>query len=111
MRYAILPTVLALALAPQLSRAEQVPALSQMFEEQLSSMETAIAAAPEAGLMTSGATDSPEDAWYFRTFLLRTRFQAGFQIPGFVKFVVVPEVEMVWQRDFPDGWGAYAPKP
>ena len=112
MKYAILPAaLLALALAPRLSRAEPVPALSRMFEEQLDSMEAAMAPSDaQPGLVSGGPTDSPEDAWYFRAFLLRARFQAGFSVPGFAKFVVVPEAEFVWQRDWPDGWAAYAPK-
>jgi hypothetical protein len=60
------------------------------------------------GAMDTGEACTVEDAWYFRRFWLRLRPKATISIPG-VKLTLVPEVEVLLERDLPDGWVAYKP--
>ena len=49
------------------------------------------------------------DMWYLRRFLLRIRAKFGFDVPIFAEVKVVPELELYWQKDLPDGWKVYKP--
>src|SRR4051812_8074167 len=49
-----------------------------------------------------------DDAWYLRRFWLRLRPKATFTLPG-LKVTLVPEVELLLERDYPDGWVTYKP--
>ena len=60
------------------------------------------------GAMDTENACTTEDAWYFRRFWLRLRPKAAITLPG-VKLTLVPEVEMLLERDYPDGWGTYKP--
>lgn len=49
-----------------------------------------------------------EDSMYFRRFCLRLTALVGFDVVvGSV--TAMPEVELLWQRDLPDGWEPYKP--
>ncbi len=60
--------------------------------------------------MSTAENQSEEDeAFMFRRFWLRLRPRAGLHVPGFATFDVVPEIEMLWERDLPNGWETYRP--
>src|SRR3954470_7828659 len=58
------------------------------------------------GSMDTDTARQKEDSWYFRRFWLRLRPKATLVVPG-VKITLVPEVELLLERDLPDGWGTY----
>lgn len=101
---------------PVAARAEPVQALSNMIEQQLNSMQQAMAAPssdPRVGqtVIERGAGETSGEVWYFKNFLLRARCEAGFSVPGFASLVVVPEAEFTFQHDIPDGMTPYTPQP
>ncbi len=52
--------------------------------------------------------DQDQEMMFFRRFLIRIRAMVGFD-QQFGKIQVLPEVELVWQRDFKEGWSGYKP--
>lgn len=50
-----------------------------------------------------------ESDWYWKRILLRLRAKVGFDVPFFADLKVVPELELVWQRNSPEGWQDYKP--
>lgn len=52
---------------------------------------------------------SCEDYWFLRRFLLRLRPQVALDLVGFGNLKLMPEVELVWERTYPDGWETYKP--
>lgn len=59
----------------------------------------------------SSAPESEEadDAMFFKNFWFRIRSQTIISIPGFVSINFQPEIEMLWQKPYPDGWSKYEP--
>src|SRR4051812_41103784 len=55
------------------------------------------------------APSSSEEGWYFKRFWLRVRPKVGFTAAGAVKIEITPEVEMLWDRAYPEGWVTYKP--
>ena len=52
---------------------------------------------------------SSAESWYFRRFLMRIRAKFGFEVPLLAELKVVPEVELFFQKDLPQGWDTYKP--
>ena len=75
------------------------------FEQQLAATDAAVCSADE------DLTRATEDSWYFRRFWLRVRPKFSFGVPGLTALEIVPELELLWQRDLPDGWKTYKPAP
>lgn len=75
------------------------------LEERIAAMGDAAASAPE------GAADAPEgnEAWTLQNFWLRMRPRGGFDMPGIGEALLIPELELLWQRDLPEGWELYTP--
>lgn len=53
--------------------------------------------------------EESSEAFYFRRFWFRDRARAGFHVPGLAKLEIIPEIEMLWERDLPKGWTQYRP--
>jgi hypothetical protein len=49
------------------------------------------------------------DQEYFQHFWIKIQLSAGFSLPGFATFQIVPSVELLWRRYNPDGWDTYHP--
>ena len=80
-----------LILAPS-GFAAPIPELVNFFEQEVVSLDEAMP------VCKSGEAQ----AWYLRNFWLRIRGKYGFQIPEFATLQIIPEVEMLWQRDWPE---------
>jgi hypothetical protein len=91
--------VLASFLAPLEGRTHVIPELVAQLRDGLSWI--------DSSMPTENACEK-EDAWFFRRFWLRLRPKATFELPG-LKLTLVPEVELLLERDYPDGWGTYKP--
>jgi hypothetical protein len=89
------------------AQAQPSPELTRYLDEQIQTVELAVdtsCTAPE-----TAAADASQEDWYLRNFWLRVRPQFGITVAGFTKFQIVPEIEMLVQRPFADGWKAYKP--
>jgi hypothetical protein len=82
-----------------------IPELTQHLTEMLDSTESAVNSCPTEE--TGSAAKDHE--WFYRRFWLRFRPRVSFAVPGFAKLEIVPEIEMLWQRDLPTGWEVYKP--
>jgi hypothetical protein len=94
-------------IASPAARAEAIPELRAFIESQVSAADEAIGASESASSPSGPA--SFDEEWYFRRFWLRVRLPAGIDVPWLAKFQIVPEVELLWQREYPAGWGTYKP--
>ena len=78
--------------------------LTEFVSEEISSLDEAF-----AQLNTSEPIDTADDTYMLRRFWLRLRPKAGLKVPGFATFEVIPEIEMLWEKELPDGWETYRP--
>src|SRR4029079_19121121 len=96
--------------------------MSQYIEQEINKLDDAIASSPSEGavgelpeLSTSASPEKPspsndtQQRWFLRNFWLRTRATVGYQVPALLKLEIVPELELLWQRDYPTDWGTYKP--
>ncbi len=56
-----------------------------------------------------GTAPTQNEDFILRRFWLRVRAKVGLTVPGFANFEVIPDVEMLWEREVPDGWETYKP--
>jgi hypothetical protein len=110
----ILATVLAAGLAAATCcksvRAEGDPGqdLARYLGSELSVSEESVG----ESLAANGAPEDNtalEQVWYFKRLWLRARPRASFSVPGIAKLEVVPELELLFDRAYPDGWTSYKP--
>ena len=85
--------VIALFLAALSARAESNPEMVKFFKEEITKVNTAVAVLPE------DHHDDGTPAWPLRHFMLRLQAKFGIEVPWIAKFLIVPEVEMVWVKD------------
>jgi hypothetical protein len=84
---------------------ESIPQLAQYLQAEIQSADASLE--PLDAQPVPNATF--DEAWYYRRFWLRMRTPAGLDVPWLVKVQIVPEVQLLWERELPDGWGAYKP--
>lgn len=106
-RYMSIIAILGYSLA---AHAAPVAELERYLDQEIGRMDDAVASASSAELNGTDQSQNTE-AWFLRSFFLRVRGKAGFEIPGIAKIEIIPEAEMLWQRPLPDGWASYKPKP
>ncbi|MDZ4661409.1 MAG: hypothetical protein SGJ18_07280 [Pseudomonadota bacterium] len=46
---------------------------------------------------------------YFRRFMVRLKGRFGIEVPWIASFTINPEVELVFIREYPEGWETYKP--
>ena len=93
---------IALALLPFSALADSYPALT-------SYLSTEIAKGHQMMQYEEDEEQSGTDAFLFRRFLIRLQAPVGFNIPWIATFEIVPEVELYWEKPFPEGWEEYKP--
>ena len=57
-------------------------------------------AAPEGSVLSE---------FYFKRFFVRLRPKAGVQLVGVARGDLIPEIELAWERPFPEGSETYKP--
>ena len=97
--------LLVMLLYPLALSAEPTAELTRFMEREIDTIETAMSQAQPP----AKPSDEKEESWYFKTFMFRLRANAGVDIKGIGKFLVVPELELVWLRELPEGWKTYKP--
>lgn len=88
----ILASFLAAA-APSRAGSAEIPELTRFVSDEISTMSRAV----ESG--GDGADTPSRVAFYFRQFAVRVRASVGIEVPWIVSFAIVPEVELVWNRE------------
>ncbi len=83
--------------------AQAESSLSGYLKQEIAALDEAIASCP------AEAQAQGEDGWWFRRFWLRARGKIGFTAGDAIKVEIVPEVELLWERPYPDGWTTYKP--
>lgn len=87
------------------SRAEVSAQMGAFITEQIALTSQSLGKAENACILSSAQNES----FYLQNFLLRVRAHFGIDVPLFLKFQIVPELELVFQRSLPEGWGSYRP--
>jgi hypothetical protein len=98
-----------LAIAAPQARAQANPELTQFLVDQIGSVVTATENACEAQQAGSDAQADDSEIWQLHNFWLRIKPQFGFDVSGLTKFQIVPEIEILVTRPFPDGYKAFKP--
>lgn len=86
------------------SEASPVDSLTQFIEEELTTLDAAVQSSPTESLITSTTDD---EMYFFRRFWFRFRGRVERDIPGLAGFAIVPEIEMLWEKQLPEGWETY----
>jgi hypothetical protein len=58
---------------------------------------------------SSSSPSSAEEDFFLRRFWLRVRAKVGIEVPGLAEFDIIPEVEMLWENQTPEGYAIYQP--
>ena len=95
-------------LTSTLAFATPIPELSQYLEDQINTFNTAVGGT-EANSTPVELKGEALEQFYFMNFWLRIRPKVGFSVPGLVKVEIIPETEILWQREIPDRWDVYQP--
>ena len=88
--------------------ADPYPELQHQLEQEIPIINSAITSSSETNQEWKD-TGSPAEGWFFRRFFLRLRPQIALDIPAFANLKLIPEVELIWERSYPDGWETYKP--
>lgn len=94
--------VVLFALAPIRASADSLPELTSYLKQEIANSSHALHAPLES-------TADPSDAFFFRRWFVRLQATVGIDVPWIASFQIVPEVELVWQRAYPEGWADYRP--
>lgn len=106
MRRIILLFVASTLPAANLAYAEPKQDLSEFIIDEISTVDQAFQAETRKTGITEGQS---EEAYYMRRFWFRIRAKFGIEVPGFADFEVIPDLEMLWEKEPPNGWEIYHP--
>jgi hypothetical protein len=81
--------------------------LSSFLQEQLVEFQTTLNDSPTCSF--SPTSPQANQDWYFRRIWLRVRAKTGVDIPGLASIQLIPEVEFLWEQNYPEGWEKYKP--
>lgn len=79
--------------------------LSDFFEQEVYSLDQAVQEVPSDVALVTGETK--DDGYFFRRFWLRLRPRVERDIPGLASFAIIPEVQLLWEKQTPEGWELY----
>lgn len=85
----------------QLSQAKIIPALSDFLQNEVKNVTKAINESPSLN-------SEKQEEMFFQMFLIRIMAIGGWDV-NFGKIQVMPEIELLWRRDFKKGWESYKP--
>ncbi|MCB0365747.1 MAG: hypothetical protein H6624_01935 [Bdellovibrionaceae bacterium] len=83
----------AIFLAALSARAESNPQMVEFFKSEITKVNSAVVALPE------DHHDRENPGWPLRHFMLQIQAKFGIEVPWVAKFLIVPEVELVWVKD------------
>jgi hypothetical protein len=88
-------------LLPIRASADALPGLTRYLKTEIANSSLALA---------SPAPAMAGDEFFFRRWLVRLQATFGIEVPWIATFQIIPEVELVWQRSYPQGWSDYKPR-
>lgn len=77
------------------------PTLAEYVEKEISSFDLAFEALDSDSQVT--------DDYFLRRFWLRLRPKVGLTVPELAALEIIPEIEMLWEKEVPEGWEIYKP--
>jgi hypothetical protein len=81
--------------------------LAAYFEMEVNTADNAVqAVANDSAILV---VNNEDDGYFFRRFWLRLRPRVERDIPGLASFAIIPEVELLWEKQTPEGWEIYKP--
>jgi hypothetical protein len=86
--------------------------LANLLDSEISHFQEALEKEAGGGLKLASvhtSSSQTEDGYFLRRFWLRVRPYVDIEVPGFAGFEVIPEVEMLWEKNTPEGWEIYRP--
>jgi hypothetical protein len=91
-------------LVPLQSQAAQdnLPGLTDFLRTEISKSAKALKPGQRASVATG-------DEYYFRRWMIRLQALVGVEVPWIASFKIVPEVELIFERPYPQGWSEYKP--
>ncbi|MEO5971557.1 MAG: hypothetical protein ABIQ95_16655 [Bdellovibrionia bacterium] len=101
--------------------AASVPDLAAYLEQEIGSLEHAVAGSPgelerkpEMGQELKDVSEPSRieglnDFFLFKNLWVRIRPRVIFGLPGMATIQIIPDVEMLWQKQNPTGWVIYRP--
>lgn len=104
MKFVSLVFVALLSIVSLCASADSLPQLTQYLQSEIAHSSQALSK-PVGGLA------SDQEEFFLRRWLVRLQASFGIEVPWIASFQIVPEVELVWQRPYPDGWTDYKPHP
>lgn len=81
------------------------PTLSDFFEEEIITLDDAVQQVPSQPTVVS--SEANDEGYFFRRFWLRLRPRVERDIPGLAGFSIIPEAELLWEKQTPEGWEIY----
>ncbi len=79
--------------------------LSHYIEEEILTVDAALQR--ETSESTILSDSQSDEVYFFRRFWLRLRPRIERDIPGFAGLAVVPELEILFEKQTPEGWEIY----
>lgn len=92
----------------QIAGAEGVLGLDEFLRNEIISLDAIFSDLGDASANMNPLLETGED-YMFRRFWFRLRGKVGLKAPGLAGLEVIPEVEMLWEKEVPDGWAIYKP--
>ena len=86
-----------------------VPREEQRLTALLDAETTPLADAMEQELVALEAPGRGDELWYLKRLRVRVQAKAGVEVPFLSKLEIVPEIELLWQRENPEGLAGYKP--
>ena len=91
-----------------------IPALQNVIRNEVIRVEQEVSACQKGDasvfiFQSPSLEQVPPEALFYHDFFVRVQPRVGFEVPGLVDVQVIPEIEMIWQRSFPEGWDTYFP--
>lgn len=79
--------------------------LEEYFSREVNLLDQVVQSSDKGTAITGEQSD--DEAFFFRRFWFRLRARVERDIPGLAGFSVVPEIELLWEKQVPDGWETY----
>ncbi len=89
----------------QATAGEEKQSLADFFEQEVTALDNAVQTVPSESAVVTGRNG--DDGYFFRRFWLRLRPRVERDIPGLAGFSIIPEAELLWEKQTPEGWEIY----
>lgn len=99
-----IPLISAVLITQDVGASASKQSLANYIESEINLLDDAVQSAPTEKAVIDG---EKEEGFFFRRFWFRLRARVERDVPGLAGFAVIPEVELLWEHPYPDGWESY----